>query len=97
MAHQESKDFVCLFGTRELTDLRYCAAENLETVFARHHDLRPSDQGGKESVKLLDVHRLPALATFEEVPKVIGELRMAEGLGFSEQIHFDFRCSVTAA
>ena len=53
MAHQESEDFVCLCGTGKPADLRYLAAEDLGTVFARHHDLRPSDQGGKESVKLL--------------------------------------------
>jgi len=96
MANQESEDLVCLLGTGELTDLRYLAAEDLGTVFARHHDLRPGDQGSKESVKLLDVHRLPALAIFEEVPKTI-EFRIAEGLGFGEHIHFDFQCSAIAS
>jgi hypothetical protein len=33
--------------------------------------LRPRVQGGEEPVKLLDVHRLPAFATLEEVPEAV--------------------------
>ena len=62
----------------KLARVRHLAAEGLQVVFARYHGLRPRDQGGEEPVKLLDVHRLPVLATFEEVPEAV-EFGVVEG------------------
>jgi hypothetical protein len=35
-------------------------------VFARHHGLRPCDEGGEESIEFFEVHRFASLAALEE-------------------------------
>jgi len=49
---------------------RPSCSEDLAVVFARHHSLRPAE-GGEETIELLDVHSLAALATFEEFRETI--------------------------
>ena len=55
----------------KLAGIRHLASEDLAVVFARHHALRSRDKGGEESIELLDVHCLAALATFEEFRETI--------------------------
>jgi hypothetical protein len=71
VAHQKRDDFIRFLHTAELVRVRKLAAEHLRQVFAGHHDLGACDQGGKEPVKLLDVHRLAASAALEESSEAV--------------------------
>jgi DNA mismatch endonuclease Vsr len=56
-------------------------------ILARHHGLRSRDEGGEESVELLDVHRPAALAAFEEVPKAV-KLGVCQRIVLGESSHW---------
>src|ERR1019366_9204289 len=84
--HHQPQNFIGFVEACELAGVRYLAAEDLPVVFARHHGLRSRDEGGEESVELLDVHRLAALATLEEVAEAV-KFCVSQWLVLGEGLH----------
>jgi hypothetical protein len=69
--HAQRQDFIRFLKILELLGVRSLAAEHLRQVFAGQQDLGSHNEGSEQSIDLLDIHSIAAIAALEEFPQAI--------------------------